>query len=321
MVDFKSIDERTNLAGTNRLELLMFKLNDKKSGVGSPLYGINVFKVREIMVMPELIQVPDSNEYLAGIANIRGLAIPVIDLNKYCGCTSEGLGTGILVVTEFNSSTQGFLVSEVDNIIPLAWSEIQEPPTLVSENHGNALTAMSQIDEERLLLILDVEKVIAEVLGSKIDVIEATAMTSQNAGRQVFFADDSAVARTQIGRILDKMGIKHECAKNGKEALASLQRLADEADVSGRPLSDTLCAIITDVEMPEMDGYVLTSKIKADARFNSIPVMMHTSLSARENLRLGMKVGADAYIPKLKPAEFSKTLDALLNPEQQLLAS
>ena len=109
------------------------------------------------------------------------------------------------------------------------------------------------------------------------------------------------------------MGIQHKFAKNGLEALTALQALADEAESMGEPLSKSIRAIITDVEMPEMDGYVLTSKIKSDPRFNGIPVMMHSSLSASENLRLGMKVGADAYIAKLQPAEFSRELDKLLN--------
>lgn len=313
MVDFKSIDQRTSLAGTNRLELLMFKLHDSHDLSDSALYGINVFKVREIIESPELVKVPQSNDYVAGIANIRGSAIPVIDLGQYLGCDYGDKQPGILIVTEFNRSTQGFLIHQVEKIIQLDWNEIHEPPVLIQENHNNTLTAMSLIEDENMLLILDVEKVIADVLGSKIDVIEATEMTLDNKGRKVFFADDSQVARTQIGRILDKMGIEHQSAKSGLEALEALHLMAEEAERAGQPLSHSLSAIITDVEMPEMDGYVLTGKIKGDRRFAGIPVMMHTSLSASENLRLGMKVGADAYIPKLKPDEFFKALDGLLN--------
>ncbi len=313
MVDFKSIDDRTNLAGTNRLELLMFRLQEPVEGQITPLYGINVFKVREIMVLPSLITVPESNEFMAGVANIRGKAIPVIDLSLYCGY-GQIKDSGILIVTEFNNVTQGFLVHEVDNIIQLAWSDIHEPPDLVKNDNNNALTAMSQIDEDQMLLIVDVEKIIFEVLGSKLDSIDATVMTIQNEGKLVFFADDSMVARTQIARILDKMGIRHMSAKNGLEALTNLQKLADEAEVAGEPLKNTVQAIITDVEMPEMDGYVLTGKIKQDARFNGIPVMMHSSLSASENRRLGVKVGADAYIAKLQPEEFCQALDQLMNP-------
>ena len=168
VVDFKSIDDRTNLAGTNRLELLMFRLRSPVEGQNTPMYAISVFKVREIMVLPRLIDVPECHHYIAGVANTRGKAIPVIDLIRYCGYHNQGKGN-ILIVTEFNSKTQGFMVQEVDNIIQLAWSEIHEPPDVIRDDNNNALTAMSQIEEDHMLLILDVEKIIAEALGSKID--------------------------------------------------------------------------------------------------------------------------------------------------------
>ncbi|MFK8077229.1 MAG: chemotaxis protein [Granulosicoccus sp.] len=317
MVDFKSIDERTNLAGTNRLELLMFRLQDKRDPSNTALYGINVFKVREIIEVPELIKVPQYSEFVAGIATIRGRAIPAIDLGRYCECEcdDEDNKSGVLIITEFNRSTQGFFIHKVENIIQLEWSKIQEPPDVVRKHHKNTLTAISQIDDDQMLLILDVERVIADVLGSGNEAIESAPIPSRNKGRHVFFADDSLVARKQVGRILERMGIIHDSAKSGLDAFTKLTAMAEEAERKGQHLSEILSAIITDVEMPEMDGYVLTAKIKEDPRFNGIPVMMHTSLSASENLRLGMKVGADAYIPKLQPTEFSHTLDGLLNNE------
>lgn len=311
VVDLKSIDERTNLAGSNRLELLMFSLRDQVEGQIEPLYAINVFKVREIMVLPPLISVPNSHEFMVGVANIRGIAIPVIDLTKFCGYEDQR-GGNILIVTEFNSSTQGFMVHDVDNIIQLDWNDIHEPPAIIKADNNNALTAMSKLPTDQMLLIIDVEKILAEVLGSKIDLINETEMPFHDGSRTVFFCDDSKVARAQVGRMLDKMGILHTSAKNGLEALLSLKAMADEAESKGESLIDSLQAIITDVEMPEMDGYVLTSKIKADPRFNGIPVMMHSSLSARENRRLGEKVGADVYIAKLQPDEFSRELEKYL---------
>ena len=317
MVDFQSIDDRTNLAGTNRLELLMFKLDNDLDVDRTALYGINVFKVRELMVVPRLVRLPGSHPCMAGMASIRGQAVPVIDLNRYCGFSSKSEPT-ILVVTEFNSSTQGFLVSEVEDIIQLAWSEIQEPPEILSREHGNILTAVSLLDERRMLLIIDVERAIAETLGSVVDIdgesIDSGAGDggSDDDDRIVFFADDSAVARAQVGKILDRMQLRHQSGKNGQDAYDQLRQLADEAEEAGRPLKDSLLAIVTDIEMPNMDGYVLTGKIKADKRFEGIPVMMHSSLSATENKRLGLEVGADAYMPKLKPKEFSATLAGLI---------
>ena len=316
MDDFlKSIADKTNLAGTNRLELIMFTLGDDNSG-DSSLYGINVFKVRELITLPQLVQKPNRHECCPGIANVRGKAVPVIDLQKYYGFPSNS-EQNILVITEFNSTTQGFIVNRVDEIIQLDWQNISEPPEVVTEltgvNYGNTLTGISILEDDTMLMIIDVEQVIAEVLGSRIDTISTTEMTTRNKDKMVFFADDSKVAREQVSAILNKMGLKYSLAKNGKEALTQLQALAEEAEENGQRLSDTLKAIITDVEMPVLDGYMLTRRVKEDSRFDGIPIVMHSSLSAAENVRLGENVGVDAYIPKLQPKQFSEALDKLLN--------
>ena len=312
MVDFKSIDDRTNLAGSNRLELLMFRLGDALDTHRTALYGINVFKVRELMVLPPLTPLPGSHPCLRGVASIRGKAVPVIDLNRYCGFDG-GKDSSILIITEFNNGTQGFLVNEVDDIVRLDWGDIDEPPELLAAAHDNLLTAVSRLDEERMLLIVDVERAIAEVLGSPDEGDEDIAGVDAGERRTVFFADDSAVARAQVGKILDRMSLGHRSAKNGREALEQLLEMADRADERGVALKESLLAVITDVEMPHMDGYVLTSKLKSDRRFDGVPVMMHSSLSATENRRLGMQVGADGYMPKLQPEAFSAMLAGLIH--------
>lgn len=293
----------------------MFTLGNSESGQSS-LYGINVFKVRELITLPKLVAKPNRHPCCPGIANVRGKAVPVIDLQKYYGFPSSS-EQNILVITEFNSSTQGFIVNRVDEIIQLDWKNISEPPEIVTEltgvNYGNTLTGISILEDDTMLMIIDVEQVIGEVLGSKLDKIDMTEMTTRNKDKTVFFADDSKVAREQVSAILKKMGLKYHVANNGREALEKLDVLAKEAEKEGRKLSDSINAIITDVEMPVLDGYMLTRSIKADSRFNGIPVIMHSSLSAEENVRLGEKVGVDAYIPKLQPKVFSTTLDSLLN--------
>lgn len=310
---FQSIDDRTNLAGTNRLEILMFCLGRKDNLENDTRFGINVFKVRELMTVPTLIKIPEAAPSLVGVANIRGKAVPVIDLNHYCGYEPSP-DQNILIVTEFNNSTQGFLVSEVDDIIQLAWSEIVEPSELVSSAHDNMLTAMSKLEDDRILLLIDVEKIIAEVLGTtfEADLSDADDLIAENETGYVYFADDSGVARLQVSRLLDKLQLRHESAKNGRDAWEALSKAADEAETEGRALGDSLLAIVTDVEMPYMDGYVLTTKIKEDRRFDGIPVMMHSSLSAGQNKKLGLGVGADAYVAKLIVSEFSQTLMGLI---------
>jgi len=317
VIDFKSIDDRASLAGTNRLELLLFKLANPRDVDGKALYGINVFKVRELMVMPQLTRLPGGHRCMIGMANIRGRAVPVIDLARYCGFPGGRGSSDILVITEFNTTTQGFLVDSVENILQLAWNDIREPPEMISHNHNNMLTAMSSLEDGRMLLIVDVEKVISEVLGSPLDAdLDLEAVDDS---RLVFFADDSGVARAQVAKILDHMQLKYNSADNGEDAWHALQDMADEAERAGRPLSETLLAVVTDVEMPRMDGYVLTGKLKADRRFDGIPVMMHSSLSSTENERLGLHVGADGYMSKLQPEEFSRKLAAIIarsHPEQ-----
>ncbi|MFK7894074.1 MAG: chemotaxis protein [Granulosicoccus sp.] len=311
---FKSIDDRTNLAGSNRLEILMFSLGRENQLENETLFGINVFKVRELMTVPELIAIPETPPSHVGVANIRGRAVPVIDLNHFCGYDSSP-DTNILILTEFNRSTQGFVVSDVDNIIQLAWSQIVEPSDLISNNYDNMLTAMSKLEDGRILLLIDIEKVISEVLGSTLEEEITLNVQIVDESKYVFFVDDSGVARMQVARLLDRMNFKHKCAHNGREAWEMLESAANEAEKSGVPLSDSLQAVVTDVEMPYMDGYVLTSKIKADKRFEGVPVMMHSSLSAGQNKKLGMKVGADAYVAKLVAAEFSATLNGLISGE------
>ena len=309
----ESVTDSTRLAGTNQLEVLMFRLAPSETEAPSELFAINVFKVRELIEAPELIHAPGTSEFVAGYANIRGKAVPVIDIPKYCGIKTD-CKPKILAVTEFNRTTQAFLMHDVAGIERIKWSDVQPPPDIISNERGNMLTAMTVLEDGCMLLIIDVEKVLSDVLGSSLSELDHGHSDDDHGldGRMVFFADDSSVARMQVAKILDHIGVPHSCAANGQEALTELQQLADIADKDGVALSTRIQAIVTDVEMPVMDGYVLTRNIKGDARFNGIPVMMHSSLSADENIRVGMKVGADGYMPKLRPTEFIAQLVKLI---------
>ena len=308
----QSITGSTRLAGTNQLEVLTFILEPSKDDAPKELFAINVFKVRELREVPVLMQTPGSSEYVAGYANIRGTAVPVIDMPKYCGIKSD-CAPKILAVTEFNRSIQAFLMHDVAGIERINWNDVQSPPDIISSDRDNMLTAITVLDDGCMLLIIDVEKVLSDILGSTITELDNDTEEHGLDGRLVFFADDSSVARMQVAKILDHINVPHACASNGEDALRALQKLADTADADGVPLQSRIQAIVTDVEMPVMDGYVLTHNIKADSRFNGIPVMMHSSLSADENIRIGMKVGADAYMPKLRPTEFIEGLVKLIH--------
>ena len=308
----KNIDARTKLAGNNKLEILMFTLGlDNRSG-RRETYGINVFKVREVMRVPAITQSPDMPNAVEGMVSLRGALVPVIDLGKYVGVQSDVKRT-IMIVTEYNGHTQGFLVEAVDTILRLDWSSMRVPPEMLNSQTGGLVTAVTELPDKRLVMMMDVEKVLAETghFGDD-DLIAKSVQPLNIPNRTVFFADDSSVARKQIERTLDAMNVKYISAINGNRAWIELKKMADYADASHIPVSNIIQVILTDVEMPEMDGYMLTRKIKEDKRFANIPVLMHSSLSSTSNQQLGKAVGVDEYVPKFEPQKLAQTLARLL---------
>ena len=309
----RNIDARTKLAGTNKLEILMFTLGvDNRSG-RRETYGINVFKVREVMRVPEITQSPGMPPAVEGMVSLRGALVPVIDLAKYVGVQCDIKPT-IMIVTEYNGHTQGFLVEAVDTILRLDWSSMRVPPEMLSAQTGGLVTAVTELKDKRLVMMMDVEKVLAETGHFGDDELIAKSVQPLNiANRTVFFADDSSVARRQIERTLEAMQVKYISAINGSRALVELKKIADYAEASHTPVSDLIQVILTDVEMPEMDGYMLTRKIKEDKRFANIPILMHSSLSSDSNQMLGKAVGVDEYVPKFEPQKLAQTLARLLS--------
>lgn len=310
----QSVDDRTQLAGTNRLEVLLFSLGKDVGTDRDEVFGINVFKVREVMHVPEITHAPDMPESVEGMVSLRGAMVPVINLQKFCGVVTEEKPK-ILMVTEYNKNVQGFLVHSVDNIERLDWDEVKAPPPMLASRLGGLVTAVAELQNKKLVMIMDVEKVLADTAGLYDDdnLFDGIDKHDKSEGITVLFADDSIVARDQIKKTLEQMGLNYIVAKNGAEAWTRLKDIAEKADSSGRNVTDYVNIILTDVEMPEMDGYVLTRKVKADPRLKELPVIMHSSLTAEANQALGKGVGADAYVPKFKPTELSATLDEMIN--------
>ena len=308
----KNIDARTKLAGTNKLEILMFSLGrDLRTG-REEVFGINVFKVREVMRIPDITRAPEMPSSVEGMVSLRGALVPVINLAKYIRMESD-CKPEIMIVTEYNGHTQGFLVRAVDNILRLDWSAMRVPPAMLMAEMGGMVTAITELKDKRLVMLLDVEKVLADTGHFDSDeLIFKSVKPIGKENRTVFFADDSSVARNQISKTLDAMQVKHISAINGRQAWIELCKMADYAESANLPLKTMLQVILTDVEMPEMDGYMLTRKIKADKRFNGIPVLMHSSLSSTSNQQLGKSVGVDEYVPKFEPQKLSQTLARLL---------
>lgn len=308
----KSIDERTKLAGTNKLEILMFTLGlDKRSG-RREIFGINVFKVREVMRTPPITRAPEMPEAVEGMVSLRGVLVPVVDLGKFTGVDTE-TKPEIMIVTEYNGHTQGFLVEAVDTILRLDWSDMKVPPEMLNTRLGGLVTAVTELADGSLVMMMDVEKVLAETGNFNDDIALKAVKPLGIPDSTVFFADDSSIARKQIMSTLEAMQVSHISAENGRKAWDELQKIASYAESAGIPVSDMVQVILTDVEMPEMDGYMLTRKIKEDRRFAGIPVLMHSSLSSTSNQQLGKAVGVDEYVPKFEPQRLSQTLRRLLS--------
>ncbi len=307
----KSIDARTRIAGTNNLEILLFYLGlDTVSG-RREVFGINVFKVREVMRTPEITRAPDMPAAVRGMVSLRGELVPVMDLAKYVSAPVE-TKREIMIVTEYNGQTQGLLVEAVDTILRIDWSAMRVPPAMLIGTAPGLVTAVTELADGRLVMMLDVEQLLADTTNVDHEALYKSIAVRAPPGRTVLFADDSSVARNQISRTLDAMDVRHIATTNGAQAWAELSRLADSAAAAGSDLRDSVQLVVTDVEMPEMDGYMLAKRIKADPRLKGLPVIMHSSLSGESNQQLGHSVGIDEYVPKFEPGKLAAAISRRL---------
>jgi len=303
-----SVNQRTQLVGQNRLELLLFKL------VGRQRFGINVFKVREVLQCPRLTPMPQQDKFIKGIAHIRGQTISVIDLSKATGGPAiTQTENSFIIIAEYNRSVQGFLVSSVERITTLSWKDVMPPP----EGAGKAsyLTAVTEIDNE-MVSILDVEKILNEISPVSTELSEGIAnesMGKQVGDRFVMIADDSTVARNQVKRALEQLNLNLILAKNGQDALDQLIAIAETCD---KCITEKVALMISDIEMPEMDGYTLTAEVKASEIMRELPIILHTSLSGVFNNAMVQKVGADDFIPKFHPDELATSVKKWLKIDE-----
>ena len=293
-----SVNQLTQLVGQNRLELLLFRLN------GRQRFGINVFKVREVLQCPQLTIMPKLHPYVRGVAHIRGNTISVIDLSMATGGRPiADLSKCFIIIAEYNRSVQGFLVGSVERIINMNWESILPPPK--GAGRYNYMTAVTEVDGE-LVEILDVEKILDEISPVNSEVSKELVVESDKHnphGRPVLVADDSSVARKQVERALNTIGVKCILAKDGKDALNMLNDMAKKG-----PIEDQVALVISDIEMPEMDGYTLTAEIRNNPALRGLHIILHTSLSGVFNQAMVQKVGANNFIAKFNPDELAKAV-------------
>ncbi|SHF26060.1 chemotaxis protein CheV [Thermomonas hydrothermalis] len=292
------IDQRIRLAGHNRLALLLFRLG------GRQIFGVNVFKVQEVLLRPPLFTMLQLPPGFLGAADIRGRSVPVLDLARAIGQPSD-VPANYLVVAEFNRSVQGFLVASVDRIVNIAVEDIQPPPEIGGEAHY--LIGVTRYHDE-LIQLIDVESVLAEAMPIKQGELEVKPPAS-GIGREVLVVDDSRVARNQIRSVLDQLGLASTQLSDGRQALEHLRQLA----ASGQRPSERYAMVISDIEMPSMDGYTLTSEIRRDPQLRDLYVLLHTSLSGVFNQSMVEKVGADDFVPKYSQQELAERIVARIS--------
>lgn len=295
-----SVDSRTKLVGENRLELLMFRLKSRQ------IFAINVFKIQEVVQVPPLTELPQSHPAICGVATLRGRAVPVIDLNLAIGRTALAKDeSSNLIVTEYNQSVQGFLVGPVDRIINLNWDTILPPPKASGRNHF--LTAFTRVNDE-IVEILDVERVLADIIPPTTEVSDEVIQKDLkelvgDKTLEILSVDDSQTARRQIIDTIENLDvdIKVITAHDGLKGLTLLQEWAAD----GIDVNEKLLMVITDAEMPEMDGYRMTHEIRQDPKLKGLHIVMHTSLSGSFNSAMVEKVGCDGFLSKFRPDELA----------------
>ncbi|NLY13636.1 MAG: chemotaxis protein CheV [Gammaproteobacteria bacterium] len=302
-----SVDQRTQLVGENRLEILMFRLH------GRQLFAINVFKVQEVVRLPHLTLIPQRHPHMCGVITLRGQTIPVIDLAQAIGMRPlERNENSTVIVTEYNRSVQAFLIGSVERIVNLNWESIQPPPRTTGRQHY--LTAITRV-EDAIVEIIDVEKVLSEIVPMNTKISEeklSSPLLAKAAGREVLIIDDSMVALHQLTDALGQMGVTVHQATDGLKGLQQLQQWADQGEV----LTDKLLMVFTDAEMPEMDGYRLTTEIRNDPRLRDLYVVMHTSLSGSFNAAMVEKVGCDNFLSKFQPDRLADVIEERLKLDE-----
>lgn len=301
-----SVNQRTQLVGENRLELLLFRLQGRET------YGINVFKVREVLPCPKLSGIPRRNPVVRGVAYIRGGTLSIVDAGMAIGLRpipDEEIEKSLVIITEYNRKIQGFLVRGVDHIVNLNWDEIHPPPRGAGQDVY--FTGVTHIDG-KMVGIIDVEKILSEVSPSP-ELLSTNfsneAFRSKGLALRVLVVDDSGVARRQIQRCLESIGLEVVLKNDGEQALAYLKELTRD----GSDIRDHFALMISDVEMPEMDGYTLVTRCKADPALSGMLIMLHTSLSGVFNEAMVRKVGADEFMAKFSPDELAERVMQIID--------
>ncbi len=306
-------DDNVLKVGSNEMELVDFRiLKQEGDEIYEGIYGVNVAKVREIIKIPNLTELPGVPEYIEGIFDLRGVVIPVVNLAKWMNIKeppAEKLKPRI-IITEFSDILIGFIVHEAKRIRRVSWEDI-EPASFVAGMgtlDKSQITGVTRIENDEVLLILDLESVVQE-LGIYKPKTEVEADEIMQVEGTALILDDSMIARKLVSDALKKMGLKVVEAKDGAEGLKRLEELWN---IYGDRLKDELKIIISDVEMPQMDGFHFAANVKEDERFKNFPIVFNSSISDHFSELRGKEAGGEAYLTKFDATVFYKEIATVL---------
>ena len=289
-------------AGTNELEIVEFYLDELEGDGETPYkgyYGVNVAKVLEIIRLPKVTELPEVGDpSVLGAFNLRSHIIPLVDLSLWLGKRRNPEGSEAkVIVTEFNNVTTAFMVSGVNRIHRISWEEVEPPNAYVSSLSSNTITGVVKM-EGRIIFLLDLERIVSALnpqLGLRLD--EAIDWEA-GARYRALVADDSTVIREMLKDLLQRANFEVEAVTNGREAWERLEEVKKRAVAEDKPIENYLQCIVSDIEMPQMDGHNLCKRIKEDDMLKKLPVLLFSSLITDRLRHKGETVGADGQISK-----------------------
>ncbi|WP_027390375.1 chemotaxis protein CheV [Chrysiogenes arsenatis] len=311
-------------SGTNELEIIEFQINkiQPDGSVKVGYYGINVAKVREIIKPPETTDYPNSHPCVTGIFNLRGRLIPLIDLAGWLGITTDNkMEDKRIIVTEFNQMFNGFSVDNVSRIYRISWENVESPSQFLEGGGNDCVVAVVRL-EDRLIMLLDFEKIIADInpelsmekydVATDIKVSQTSDSTSRRKQHHVVIAEDSTFIRKLLYDTLHSAGYNVLTANNGQEALDIFLSAAKEAKTSGENAMDQLHLLVSDVEMPRMDGMHLVKRLREMDEFDSLPIIMFSSIMSDENRKKALSLGVNDTITKPEISRLVQLVDSYI---------
>jgi two-component system chemotaxis response regulator CheV len=300
---------------TNELEIVEFRIDemDWHGNVIPCHYGVNVAKVREIIRLPQMSRVVNAKPGVEGMIKLRDKVITIINLATVLNKSTGDLVADRVVVLEFNNLMVGVLVHSVSRIYRISWKNVEPPAASV---HSDEVTGLVKM-EDRIILVLDFEKIVAELCSESalkpLDnlLMDRSATNPERAEKTVLVADDSLFIRRTLCSSLRSAGYTVVEAENGAEAWKIIQQTMEKAARESTDVTQYLQMLITDVEMPQMDGLHLTSLVRKEDSLNNLPVAIFSSLASEDNKRKWIGLGANCILTKPDLPRLVEVVDEL----------